>query len=249
MVGELVLVDPDLVEAKNLNRILGATQHDIGRPKVDVLQACVARMGLGTRVEVHAAELSEPSARNAVAGADVAFGCVDSVDGRHLLNRIATFFTLPYFDVGIKLEADGSGGIDQICGSVHYLRPGGSSLRTRGLYTDEQLRAANLRSADPDLYASELKEKYIAGINEDRPAVCPVNTLFSARAVVEFLARLHPFRHDENALFAVLTESLAGMFMRTAAEGEPDPSLARFVGRGETDPPLGLPLLSSAATE
>lgn len=249
MVGELVLIDPDLVEAKNLNRILGATQDDVGRPKVDVLQACVTQMGLGTRVESHAAELSEPSALHAVGGADVVFGCVDSVDGRHLLNRIATFFTLPYFDVGVKLEADGAGGIEQICGSVHYLRPGGSSLRTRGLYTDEQLRAANLRRADPELYASELNEKYIAGIDEDRPAVCPVNMLFSARAVLEFLARLHPFRHDENALFAIVTESLAGMFTRTAADGEPDAALARCVGRGDTDPPLGLPLLSMPATE
>ena len=48
----------------------------------------------------------------AVAGCDVVFGCMDSIDGRHLLNKLATFYVIPYFDPSVKLEADGTGGGD-----------------------------------------------------------------------------------------------------------------------------------------
>ena len=75
-----------------------------------------------------AREPRHPDAVRAVAESDVVFGCMDGVEGRHLLNRLASFYNLPYFDVGVKLEADGQGGIDEVCGAVHYLQPDGSSL-------------------------------------------------------------------------------------------------------------------------
>src|SRR2546422_10875199 len=109
-------------------------------------------MGLGTEVIPLAHNLCEPDVVRAVAACDVLFGCMDGVDGRHLLNRLATFYLIPYFDVGVKLESDGRGGIDQVCGTVHYLQPGRSSLFSRGMYTLEQLRAAGLRRSDPRAY-------------------------------------------------------------------------------------------------
>jgi hypothetical protein len=47
---------------------------------------------------------------------------------------------LPYFDVGVKLVADGRGGIDEAAGAVHYVRPDGSTLQDRRVYTGEQLK-------------------------------------------------------------------------------------------------------------
>jgi hypothetical protein len=247
MVGRLILIDHDLVEAKNLNRILGATAADVGRPKVEVLRDHVQRMGLATHVEAHPVDLFDSRALMAAVGADVAFGCMDSVDGRHILNRAATFYLLPYFDLGVRLEANGKGGIDQVCGSVHYVQPGRSSLFTRGLYTEERLRAAHLRRTAPDDFEAERKEGYIAGVDEDRPAVAPVNALFSARGVLELLARLHPFRIDSNADFASLTESVSGGFVRTLPEAHADPALLSYVGRGDMVPILDSPLLSIRA--
>lgn len=47
-IGRLVLIDPDAVEGKNLNRIANSGKEDayLGRPKVFVLASAVARMGL-----------------------------------------------------------------------------------------------------------------------------------------------------------------------------------------------------------
>jgi len=246
MVGELVLVDDDLVELKNLNRIVGAATADVGVPKVEVLARNIKNMGLGTSVEAHATELGDLHTLRAVATADIVVGCMDSIDGRDLLNRLSAFYLLPYFDVGVRLNADGQGGVDEMVGSVHYLQPGRSSLATRELYTAEEARAAYLRRADPDAYAREVEEKYIAGAQAGRPAVAPVNALFSARTVMELLARLHPYRDDSNSDFATVTESLTGGFTRIISEAEypPDRALARHLGRGDTTPMMGMPLLS-----
>src|SRR5439155_9479995 len=132
-VGRFVLVDPDRVEEKNLNRILNAGKEDafLGRPKVEVMARAIARMGLGTEVSIFAENLFSPHVVRAVAGCDVVFGCMDTAEGRDLLNRLAAFYLTPYFDVGVRLDAGDDGGIDQVCGAVHYIQPDGSSLADR----------------------------------------------------------------------------------------------------------------------
>ncbi len=68
---------------------------------------------------------------------------------------------------------------------------------------------------------------------------------FSSLGVLELLARIHPYRFDPNSKYASLTVSLAGMFSVERSEGEPDERLARFVGRGDMEPLLNTPLLST----
>lgn len=249
-VGRLVLVDPDRVEFKNLNRILNATSADATarRFKVEVLARAIRQMGLGTKIEALTRNLFDPIAVKAVAGCDVVFGCVDSIDGRHLLNRLAVFYNLPYFDVGVKLQADGAGGVEQICGTVHYLQPDRSSLLSRGVYDLEELRAVNLRRTNPAAYADLLREKYIVGAQEARPAVVSVNLFFASLAVNELLARLHIYRDDENARYAINRFSLTQMQPYYENEAEACSVLARHVGRGDVTPFLDLPELSTVAS-
>lgn len=245
-IGRLVLVDPDVVEEKNLNRILHATIEDAEsrRPKVEVQREAVEQIGLGTKVDAFPRSLDDREVVHALAGCDVLFGCMDSIDGRHLLNRIATFYVLPYFDLGVRLVADGLGSVSHVCGTVHYLEPGGSSLLSRGLYTLEQLQAASLRRTNPDEYKARLREGYIAGVEEDRPAVISVNMQIASLAVNEFLARLHPYRQFDNADFAVHRLSLEqGAFFREP-QGEPCKILSRHLGRGDVSPLLEMPSLS-----
>jgi hypothetical protein len=245
-VGKLILIDPDHIEEKNLNRILNARMEDAceKRFKVDVMERAVRKMGLGTEVATFSRNLCDSEVVKAVAQSDVIFGCMDGVDGRHLLNRLATFYLIPYFDVGVKLESDGRGGIDQVCGTVHYLQPGRSSLFSRGTYTLEQVRAAGLRRTDPRAYEEQLKEKYITGVVEDRPAVISVNMFFASLAVNEFLARLHPYRDDENKHFATYRFSLSQAQIYKEKEGEVCRLLARHVGHGDITPLLDMPELS-----
>lgn len=242
-VGKLVLVDPEVVEDKNLNRIPNTSKADAKnrRPKVLALARAIKRMGLGTQVVPIVGDLNDPEVIKAVAECDVIFGCMDSVDGRHILNKLASTYAIPYFDVGVKLIADGQGGIDHIGGTVHYLQPDRSSLLSRGVYTIDQVRASALKRSNPDVYQKLLEEKYIKGVNEDRPAVVSVNTFYASLAVLEFLARIHRYRDDANGKFAVNRITLNDPYIYNEPEGERCAVVTRYAGRGDMKPLLNMP--------
>lgn len=247
-VGRLVLIDPDLVEEKNLNRILNAGRADAleARKKVEVLADAVYRMGLGTEVVTIPENLCDsPSAVRAAASADVLFGCMDSHEGRLILNKIAAYYLLPYFDLGVRADADGLGGVAYVGGMVHYLQPGKSSLLSRKAISLEMATAENLRRKYPEEYERQRAEKYIRGVAEDRPAVISLNTRAACEAVNEFLARLHPYRGEPSSGFARTAFDLTnGLLMHTAEhEFLCCDYFAKMAGGGDVVPLLNTPAL------
>lgn len=240
-VGYLVLIDPDRVEPHNLNRIVHATIADAHAKtlKVDVLSSAIQAIGLGTVVNALSVDVISPDAVRHLAQCDVIFGCVDSVDARELLNRVCTYYEVPLIDVGVRLEATGDGGIGQIVGSVHYVHPESRSFLERGLYTPSDLYAAGLRRGDPDAYADQVRQRYIRGANEDRPAVASVNSLYSSLAVNELLARIHDVRDDLSPIESI-TISLTQLRLLQSQECADDSAYKRWVGRGDCNPMLGI---------
>ncbi len=248
-VGSLVLVDPDVVEEKNLNRIVNSSMQDAvqKRRKIDVAGDAIKSIGLGTHVESYASTLFTVDAVQAIASCDIVFGCVDSIEGRFFLNKLAAFYVLPYIDLGVRLEADGQGSVQQVAGSVHFLRPDGSSLLSRHVISLEQVRAEGMRRTNPIEYNKQVKEGYLRGVVEDRPAVIQLNSLIASLAINELLARIHPFRLDANNEYATTRVSLFHGIWEHESEGSACPILARHLGRGDTDPPLDWPELSISA--
>lgn len=244
-VGELVIVDDDEVEERNVNRILNSTMQDVRdrRKKVAVLEEAVQRAGLGTRVIRLAKNLWDPEVVQTVAQCDIIVGCMDSVDGRYLLNVLATFYNLAYFDIGVRLDAvrdgAGKGRIREICGTVHYLQPGRSSLMSRGLITMKAVAAAGLRRNDPDAHTQQVEDGYIAGGQQHRPAVISVNMYAAALAVNELLARIHPYREEPNSEYASVIFSLASMELMNEEEDGVCNLLRGSVGKGDIRPLLG----------
>jgi hypothetical protein len=242
----IIVVDDDHMEDRNVNRILNSTMQDArdAKMKVDVLGDAAERIGLGTRVIRVPKNLWDPEVIRMVAQCDVVLGCMDTIDGRFLLNTIATYYTLPYFDIGIRLVADRDGPtkgrIREVCGTVHYLQPGQSSLMSRGVFTMKEVAAAGLRRTDPAAHAQQVKDGYIDGVPGNRPAVISVNMLGSALAVDELLARLHPFREEPNSSYAAVIFSLASMEIISEPEEGRCPLLVSKVGMGDTTPLLGL---------
>lgn len=245
-VGTLVLVDPDVIERRNLNRIVNSRADDVTncRAKVHRLREAVEAIGLGTKLEVFARDLLDREVVQSLATCDVLFGCVDSADGRELLNRIATFYLVPLIDLGVRIDADGLGGVEQVCGAVHYLVPGGSSLLSRGVITSAQVDADAMRRRQPDQHAQRVREGYVKGAAVNRPAVISLNGFVAAHAVNELLARVHGFRRDGLEEFRYQVFDLReGAWLRMK-DGPPCPMLSRFVGRGDTNPLLQIPALS-----
>lgn len=242
-VGELILADPDHVEDKNLNRILNSTADDAANvlSKTAVQRRAIESMGLGTKVTCFDRDLMDAEVLSALSTCDVLFGCMDSVDGRHVLNKLASAYVIPLIDIGVRLDADGAGGIDSIWTVVNTILPGGSSLLSRRVYSEEDLNAAFLKRTSQAAYEEQRKVGYVKGVRVDQPAVVSVNMDASSAAVNEFLARIHPYRVKDNSFFAIrrtcLSDPEAG---GNEPEGPQCPVMQRMVGTGDQVPFLGM---------
>ena len=245
-IGEMVLVDPDVVGVENLNRILNSREADVQRQrhKVRVLEQAIHATGLGTVVFALPQDLCDPEVIKQIATCDVIFGCVDSVFARHVLNKLASTYSIPYFDVGVGLKADGKGGISHVSGAINYLQPDGSSLLSRGVFSLDDVQADALRRAAPNEYASRVASGYIAGAYVARPAVITVNMIFSGLGVFEFLNRLHEMRDESNARFAMQRISLSHGLSDVSEDGARCMVASRYLGQGDLRPLLGMPALS-----
>ena len=141
----------------------------------------------------------------------------------------------------IRALPDGT--INQVAGSVHFIRPDGTDLLDRGVFTSADLEAEDLWRTNPEEYRDRLRRGYIRGVAVDRPAVISVNMTFAGLAVTELLARLHPFRMEPNASLATTRLSLSHLHLKNDGDREASSRARLVVGRGDAEPPLGMPKL------
>ena len=235
-IGGLVIADPDCVEEKNLNRIINATKTDARKnnPKVGVLKLAIAKMGTGVRVDAYQAHTSDKELIEVLMNCDVIFGCVDTAEGRYHLECIASAYWLPYFDVGVNLEADSKGGILQADAVAHYMHPENASLMSRGGYTSNQVTAETWYRTDRKYYEKQRAAGYLAAVGEDQPAVMSVNIQAACMAFNDFLARLHGFRLDRNDDFATQRFRLVhGHYSNESSECKSVSVFDKYSGMGD----------------
>lgn len=246
-VGHLMIVEPDTMEAANLNRVLHSTVEDArcARPKIDIVERAVGETGLNTSITLLPKSLQDPEAIHALASCDVVFGCVDNREARQLLCRLTAYYLVPYIDVGVSISATASGAIENVSASVHYFRPGQSFI-ARGVFDRETLRAESIARTDPAHYQEQQRQRYVTGVHVDRPAVMPLNMTAAGFAVMELLARVHGFRDTQaEGQFAENLLALDIGMLQPRRDDQVCPSLANVIGRGDIHPLLGMPALST----
>ena len=145
-IGNLVLVDNDVVEEKNLNRILNTTAKDASKKesKALTLKKAIEKIGLKTKVKAYQDVTDSLNVVSSLIDCDIIFGAVDSAYGRYHLDCLASAYFIPYFDVGVHLETDDKGRITAADAVSHYIHPEGNSLLSRGAYTIEQVTAETI---------------------------------------------------------------------------------------------------------
>ena len=248
--GKVILIDFDKIEKHNLNRILNSTCHHVEAQalKVEAFAGAVTSYrGPGVAKPIPKSLLSREAILAAAEG-DVVFSCVDTLEARQLCDLLSSAFLLPLFDVGVVIPVRKQGeqiAIADVCGRIDYIQPGGSTLRDRGVWSPELLRAEYLRRAAPEAHNNEMEAGYIKGMIEQAPSVITLNMRAAAAVMNEFVARAYPFRLEPNHLYARTIFSLAACeeeyFPSSAFPREPDQSLAR----GDLEPLLGLPILKA----
>jgi hypothetical protein len=179
--------------------------------------------------------------------ADALFSCVDTAEGRHIADRMGAYFAMPLFDVGVAIptQATPAGGrrIAEVYGRVDYVYPGGSSLMDRGVYDAALLEAEYLARVAPQTLSRKIADGYLRGMPEEAPGVIALNMRAASACIIEFLARLFPFREFANETRARSIFILAEGDEDSFAESQ-FAATERFpIALGVTDPLLGLPAL------
>ncbi len=164
---KLLVVDGDIVDVTNLNRLHGASAADAAKQqlKVDVLKRHAESMGLGTEVIPYPGWVADEDCRDAIRSCDVVFGCTDDHEGRLFLNRLAYFYLQPVFDMGFKLDVS-DGDPPRIldgAGRVTVLVPGARCLLCRNVVDANLAREEHIRRTNPEEHAWQHEQHYVRG--------------------------------------------------------------------------------------
>ncbi len=97
-VEEITIIDADLVEDRNLDRLIYADRHCLGVRKAKLAAAHVRRVATARRPVIRSVPLSIRTERayRLAADADMIVCCVDKAEAREVLNYIAYANYLPY---------------------------------------------------------------------------------------------------------------------------------------------------------
>lgn len=223
-IGELLLIDGDVVEASNISRIVGATRQDIGASKVAVAARYAQALGF-SHVEALAHDLS-PELEPVLAACDVVISCVDRQTPRALLNRISYRYYIPIIDLGTAFRVNTSGVISGDAGRIVVIGPGRPCLNCWGHLDPNALRIEAL--SDEERHSQEL-EGYIDGATVEQPSVMAFNTVVAGAGVVELMRLITGFAGTQNSPLRLAVSFSEGTIKRnTLAASEK----CRICGRG-----------------
>lgn len=238
--GEVVVVDDDVVTDPTPTRGHGITTADVDRLKVDVLGEHLDAIGLGTPVVRIDKPLNHPDAITAIAHADVVFSCVDGHGARLILNRWAFAHIAPVVDIAVLVApSDGANGTRevQIEQRVTWVAPGTACLLCRGRIDPALAAAENL---DPETRKRLAGEGYVQAVETPQPAVVTLTTSVAALGATEFLLRLTGLGKTDAS--ELLLRSHLGELRRNARSPRAGCFCTNdgFIGRGTRAPYLDL---------
>lgn len=168
-VARVTLIDHDVIETRNLDRTLGATEEDAkeSRSKVEVAKRTFGAAATATSYSIHSVpkSLLTQVGLEAALACDVLFSCVDRPLPRHVLNVLSYGHLIPVVDGGILAKVDERGRLLHVDWRVHSVGPGrrclvcsGALLRSdvaldRAGQLDDPDYVANLSAADRERYS------------------------------------------------------------------------------------------------
>ena len=182
-VRDLTLVDSQLVDRTNLNRLIGATANDVGKAEVEVISRFIRNVLPNANVHPICMDLRSLEALDYMKSIDAIFGCVDNDGARLILNELSLAYFVPYIDCGVEIGMRDEK-VEQVGGRVNLVLPDSPCLHC--------MRQLDLEEARIDLsLASEVQEArirgYIQGDDEPSPSVVSLNGIVASLAITEFI--------------------------------------------------------------
>lgn len=127
-IQNLTVMDFDIVEDHNLDRLIGAVPRDVRlrRAKIHIARrlAGAAATAGNPRIEVSDLSVCEPEGLRLALDHDLIFSCVDRPWPRAVLNALAYSDLIPVIDGGIAIDTSSNSGMLNATWRTHVIRPG-----------------------------------------------------------------------------------------------------------------------------
>src|SRR2546430_579588 len=95
-VGHLKLIDQDIVESTNLQRLHGATMNDLYHPKAEVIADRLQEEAEWCNIEPVIETVTDRNASDLLRDVDLVFDGLDNFRTRYILNQFAVVSETPY---------------------------------------------------------------------------------------------------------------------------------------------------------
>ena len=180
-VGNLLLIDPDVIETSNLARVVGATRTDVetGQLKTQIAVRHAREMATDAELQPIAADVARESVAQLLRDCDFIFLAADSMRARLVVNALVHQYLVPAIQIGAKIRRGPRGEIEDAMSAVRHVRPGTGCLWCNGLIDPTQLAI--------EAKSDRERKEQAYGVQEPNPSVITLNAVAAAHAVNDFL--------------------------------------------------------------
>lgn len=190
---QIFLIDFDVIEKRNLNRVLHsrASDADNKRKKVAVLQERIEALGLPTKLTPIDGSVLDRTILSKLNDCDLIVGCVDRAYPRVILSQYSIQHLIPYVDLGTEIGTTESRDvIASVDTRVTYVCPNRPCLRCVGLANPRRLAYESTTGSERDRIKAH---GYSDDLEMSQPAVMDLNMVAAGHAMSLIRHLLQPY--------------------------------------------------------
>jgi molybdopterin-synthase adenylyltransferase len=180
---EINLIDPDVLEISNLNRVVGAYYEDAEqkRFKVDVVRRHVTNINPKATVVAFKKDVHDKEVESVLALSDWMIVATDNHASRLRVQKLSIQYFVPLLSVGVNITVKNNA-IEDMSGEVITARAG-DYLCLHCLKRINPIKVASERHPDQTIRDELVKRGYVTGKDIKEPAVKTLNTSVATMAV------------------------------------------------------------------
>src|SRR5947209_4807290 len=180
---EINLIDPDVLEMSNLNRVVGAYYEDAQQKlyKVDVVKRHLTRINPQATVLACKRDVHDKEVERALALSDWMIVATDNHSSRLRVQELSVQYFVPLLSVGVNISVKDNK-IEDMSGEVIMARVG-DWLCLNCLNRINPIKVASERHPDKTIREELVKRGYVMGKEIKEPAVKTLNTYLATMLV------------------------------------------------------------------
>jgi molybdopterin/thiamine biosynthesis adenylyltransferase len=180
---EINLIDPDVLELSNLNRVVGAYYEDAQqkRLKVDVVKRHLTAINPKATVRAYKKDVYDREMESVLALSDWMIVATDNHSSRLRAQELSVEYFVPLLSVGVNISVK-DGKLEDMSGEVITARVG-DYLCLQCLNRINPIKVASERHPDAGIREALVKRGYVSGQDVKEPAVKTLNASLATMAV------------------------------------------------------------------